>query len=262
MTPVTYHAATALVAILLCSGVAHAQERYGVVLMHGKWGSPERGIDGLGRTLASRGMLVSTPVMPWSRKREYDADYTQALQEIEQEANKLKQQGATCVVVAGQSFGANAAIAYAGSGKPVCGIAAIGPGHTPELAGFKRAVSGGVATAKSMAAEGKAEERAQFPDTNQGRAATIRTTARAYLSYFDPDGMAAMPRSAAAIPHAIPLLWVVGTRDGMYTRGEQYAYARAPHHERSRYLVVDADHFQTPGVAADAIAAWIETLKP
>jgi hypothetical protein len=26
--------------------------------------------------------------------------------------------------------------------------------------------------------------------------------------------------------------------------------------------VVDADHFQTPGVAADAIAAWIETLKP
>jgi dienelactone hydrolase len=262
MTPVTCRAATALIAILLWSGAAHAQERYGVVLMHGKWGSPERGIDGLARTLASRAMLVSTPVMPWSRKREYDADYAQALQEIEQEANKLKQQGATCVVVAGQSFGANAAIAYAGSGRPVCGIAAVGPGHTPELAGFQRSVSGGLATAQAMVAEGKAEERAAFPDTNQGRSATIRTTARAYVSYFDPDGLAAMPRRAAAIPHATPLLWVVGTRDGMYARGEQYAYARAPHHERSRYLVVDADHFQTPAVAADAIAAWIETLKP
>jgi pimeloyl-ACP methyl ester carboxylesterase len=112
-------------------------------------------------------------------------------------------------------------------------------------------VSSGLATAKAMVAEGKAEERAAFPDTNQGRSAMIRTTARAYVSYFDPDGLA-----------AIPQLWVVGTRDGKYTRGEQYAYARAPHHARSRYLVVDADHFQTPGVAADAIAAWIETLKP
>jgi hypothetical protein len=150
--------------------------------------------------------------------------------------------------------------------------------HTPELVGFQRSVSSGLATAKAMVAEGKAEERAAFPDTNQGRSATIRTTARAYVSYFDPDGLAAMPRRAAAIPHATPLLWVVGTRDGMYARGEQYAYARgeqyayargeqyayarAPHHARSRYLVVDADHFQTPGVAADAIAAWIETLKP
>ena len=261
MARVALRAATALVALLLCSGIAHAQERYGVVLMHGKWGTPERGIDGLARTLASRGMLVATPDMPWSRKREYDADYPQALQQIEQEANKLTQQGATCVVIAGQSFGANAAIAYAGSGRPVCGIAAIGPGHSPELPGFQRIVGDGLASARAMVAQGKAEERATFPDTNQGRSATIRTTARAYVSYFDPDGLAAMPRSAAAIARPVPLLWVVGTRDAMYSRGEQYAYARAPHHERSRYLVVDADHFQTPAVAADAIAAWIETLK-
>jgi dienelactone hydrolase len=250
----------ALALLLVACSTAYAADRIGVVLMHGKWGRPDRGIDGLARTLEGKGMLVATPAMPWGSARNYDADYPAALEQIEREVQQLKSLGATRIVIAGQSFGANAAIAYAASGRPLDAIVAIAPGHTPELAGFRRAIGDDVETAKAMVAQGKGDERASFRDTNQGRVQTIYTTPRIYVSYFDPQGLAAIPRSAAAIARPIPLLWVVGRNDAMYARGEQYAYARAPRHDRSRYLVADANHFSTPSAAAGDIAAWIGAL--
>ena len=68
-----------------------------------------------------------------------------------------------------------------------------------------------------------------------------------------------MPRNAARMP-AVPLLWVVGTGDSMYQRGEGYAYARAPRHPKSRYVVVSAGHRDTPSAAREQVVAWLRAL--
>src|SRR5262245_59118736 len=59
-------------------------------------------------------------------------------------------------MVAGHSFGANAAIVYAGSGREVDGMIAIAPGHVPDVSGFRNTVASSVDRAKAMIAEGKA----------------------------------------------------------------------------------------------------------
>ncbi len=125
--------ASLAVFFLLCLAVPlAAADRIGVVLMHGKWGDPGRNIDGLARALRAQDVLVATPLMPWGRGRDYDADYPRALREIDDEVAKLKEQGARTIVIAGHSFGANAAFAYAASGREISGLIALGPGHTPE----------------------------------------------------------------------------------------------------------------------------------
>jgi dienelactone hydrolase len=187
----------------------------------------------------------------------YDADYPTALSEIESAIEALRKRGAKRFIVAGQSFGANASIAYAASGREVDGVMAIAPGHTPDVQNF----GASVAKARQMIAEGKAEEIASFADNNQGKDRMINTTAKIYFSYFDPNGMGVMPKSAAAIPKPVPFLWVVGTDDLMYRKGEGYAFNKLPKHPMNMYLVVNANHSTTPEVAASQIIEWILSLK-
>ena len=113
-----------------------------------------------------------------------------------------------------------------------------------------------------MIAEGKAEEMASFDDNNQGQDRTISTTAKIYLSYFDPDGLGVMPKSAAAIPKPVP--FSMGRWNAtilMYRQGENYVFNKVPKHPRNTYLVVNADHRTTPEVAASQIVEWIMSLK-
>jgi esterase/lipase len=100
----------ALLYVFAGHSVFAASADVGVVLMHGKWGAP-RGMVLLAGDLASRGYLVSNAEMPWSEKRLYDVDYPAALEEIEQQVSDLRAKGAKRVIVAGQSMGANAAVA-------------------------------------------------------------------------------------------------------------------------------------------------------
>lgn len=253
-----------VVAVLLClhSFLACAADgRTGVVLMHGKWGTPARHIDGLAGALGAKGFLVATPLMPWGRGRDYDADYPKALEQIAAEARSLRQQGAATIVVAGHSFGANAALAYAASGADLAGIVMLAPGHTPERKIFRERLATSVEKARAMLGSGKADERVSFDDLNQGKMAPIWTTPKIYLSYFDPEGIGAMPKSAAAIKQPTPLLWVVGTRDPLYGAGEAYAYDKAPAHPKSKFLTVESDHLNTPRDATAAVVSWIESLK-
>jgi pimeloyl-ACP methyl ester carboxylesterase len=253
--------------VLLLAGCAPARIQaagpgVGIVLMHGKWSRPPTPVVQLARLLGADGYTVVTPEMPWSERRLYDVDYPGALAEIEAAVRSLRAGGVARVIVAGHSFGANAAIAYAGSGREVDGLIALAPGHVPDLAGFRTTVGASVERARAMIADGKAADRAEFTDLNQGRTRTIRTTAKIYHSYFDPEGMAAMPKSAAMIPRPIPFLWVVGTRDSMLRAGEAYAFNRAPPHPKSKYLVVESDHGNTPNDARDDIVRWLASLRP
>ena len=237
---------------------------FGIVIMHGKGGGPEGPIASLVAALKSNGAMVSTPIMPWKGKQGrpdgYIETYDQALQKIERSVKELKSRGATKIVVAGQSFGANAALGYAvRNGQHLAGIMMLAPGHTPELGQSRAHVQTGVAKAKELVAAGRGDIVTTMPDFNQGQTFQVQAKPAAYLSFFDPDGAAVMSRNAGAIP-PLPLLWVIGRSDPLFALGEDYAYARAPRHAKSKYVVINANHRDTPEAARQEVIAWLKSL--
>ena len=234
----------------------------GIVMLHGKWDRPPTHVAALAQQLQADGHLVAQPVMPWSALREYDVPYPQALREIEAAAQQLRDQGAKRIVVGGLSFGANAAIAYAASGRPVAAIFALSPGHAPDRGPFRKAVADSVAKAQAMITAGQGQTPASFDDVNQGRSKQVRVTANAYWSYFDPEGLAAMGPQAAAIAPGLPIFMAVGTEDKVSTYAEDGIFKRAPAHSQSLYLSVATDHNGVVTVAAEALRAWLRALKP
>lgn len=251
---------TLIIGLIGASASLAAESDVGIILIHGKWGSPSGGIAALTQALALKGFRISTPTMPWSKQRNYDADYSTALMEIEASAKVLREQGARKILVGGHSFGANSAIAYAASGREIDGILAIAPGHAPDLMSFRNALGSSVAKAKQMISDGKGDELDSFDDSNQGRIKSIRTTANIYFSYFDPEGMGAMPLSAARFSRPVPFLWVIGSRDTLLKQGEGYVFNRVPKHSSNKYLVIESDHMNTPTDAAGQIVEWISSL--
>ena len=234
-----------------------AGDDLGVVLLHGKGGSPSGHIRELASALQGTGHLVSTPTMPWAQNRIYDASFDEAMREIDREIDSLRQKGAKFVVVAGHSLGANAALGYAASRDSASGIIALAPAHTPELQGFIKRVGQDVSRARALVAAGKGKEKHRFPDVNQGRRLEVAATAEVYLSWFDPDGPAVMPKSAASFKAPTPLLLVVGSGD----HGKDYIFDKAPPHPRSRFVTVPADHFAVPSAAIKEVATWLDSLR-
>src|SRR5688500_5349110 len=116
----------------LASHVAWAAGDLGVVLLHGKAGSPAGHIRELAAALQGKGYLVSTPEMPWAKDRIYDASFEEAMAEIDRQVAALRQRGAKPVVVGGQSLGANAALAYAAPRGRAGGIIPLAPPHNPQ----------------------------------------------------------------------------------------------------------------------------------
>jgi pimeloyl-ACP methyl ester carboxylesterase len=233
-----------------------AEGDLGVVLLHGKQARPQDVADIAG-TLRSAGCKVATPEMAWSQRREFDVPYGIALQEVEAAGKELQVKR---LVVGGHSLGANAALAYAASGRPVSGVFALSPGHVPEGGAFRREVAPGVQKAQEMVARGAGEEKAWFPDSNQGRTRQVRTTAAAYLSYFDPQGMGALIRSCRRIPPGTPLFMSVGESEGILDYARGTLFPAAPANERSVFLAVPGDHIGAPRAAAPMLVEWLRAL--
>ncbi|MEK9671969.1 MAG: hypothetical protein VW268_05630 [Rhodospirillaceae bacterium] len=82
----------------------------GVILMHGKNGTNRPGspVGKLGGDFK-----VDVPEMLWSRDRDFDKTLSDAFKEIDAAVARLKDAGATKVVIGGHSLGAAAALAYA-----------------------------------------------------------------------------------------------------------------------------------------------------
>jgi hypothetical protein len=55
-------------------------------------------------------------------------------------------------------------------------------------------------------------------------------------------------------------MWVIGTHDPLYPSGEAFAYALALPHPQSSYVVVQADHKDTPEVATSQVLAWVRQV--
>jgi pimeloyl-ACP methyl ester carboxylesterase len=255
---------SALFFLLLCCDLfAESNSKPGVVLLHGKWGSPSQHIDQLALALKREGFMVLTPLMPWSKERGYDVDYPAALEIVDNQVRELRKRGAQMVILAGHSMGANAAVAYAANGhEKIDGVIAIAPGHTPDLLGYHLNIESSFNKASAMIREGKGNERASFIDVNGGRTLSFDMTAATYFSYNDNSGMAVMPLSASKVTQRIPLFWILGgTGDVLYKFGKGYLFEKWPMHPLNKYLVLNSTHLKAPDDAKDEILQWINTVN-
>lgn len=251
-----------LAAILAPASLALAAEAAttGVVVLHGKQGSPDRLVADLSAQLRAAGFVVVTPEMPWSGRRDFSVGFDVALSEIDAAVRELRAKGAAKVVVAGHSLGGNAALAYAAR-FPVDAIVCLAPAHTPEQPRQRERFAEDVQRARDMVAAGRGQDTADFHDVNMGKGFVMTVSAQSYLSYNDPDGPAVMPKSATALSTALPILWVVGARDPL-TRDKAYVFDLAPAHPLSRYVVIEADHKGTPTAAVGLVVEWLRGLGP
>ena len=199
--------------------------------------------------------------MPWSELRAYDASWDDAMAQIDSEVAALKAAGARRIVVGGLSMGANAALGYGARHPEITGVIVLAAGHTPERAARRPEIAASLEKARGALGTARAEQYANFGDFNQGRSREVSAKPAVYLSYFDPAGPAVMPRNAAMLSPETALLWVVGTKDPLFRRGRAgYAFDRAPHNPRSRFVTVEADHTGTPLAARRIVLDWVKTL--
>ena len=107
-----FRALLVVLVLSLLSAAAWAQpSATGVILMHGKWGTPDKGIQPIELELRGAGFRVVSPEMPWSDRRAYDASFDDVMAQLDGEVAKLRAAGARKIVIGGQSFGANIALA-------------------------------------------------------------------------------------------------------------------------------------------------------
>ncbi len=227
---------------------AQPAQQLGIVLMHGKWGSaaPQSPVGQLATYLREHGMLVSTPDMPWSKRRGLDKSYEDSMAEIDQAIEELKKQGASRIVVAGQNMAA---------------IMAIAPGHVPDLSAYQARMDQDWQRAKAMVDAGQGDVTTEIKDLSQGKISRRPIKPRIYLSWYDPTGAARIPVNTANLKAGTPRLWIVGREDRMAKRGPRYAFARAPEHPQSAYVVVQGDHKATPVNGKQRILEWLQRLQ-
>jgi pimeloyl-ACP methyl ester carboxylesterase len=230
----------------------------GVVFLHGKGVWPGAFDGGIPGALEAEGALVESPEMPWSFRRMYGATFDQAMTEIDAAVAGLEAKGASRIVIIGHSLGANAAIGYAARRRVVAAVVAIAPGHLPETEEMRARTRDALAEARQMYAAGQ-QDRHIWPDLVQGIPTFATATPAVYLSMFDPDGPAVIPKNTAAL-RAIPFLWVVGDGDPIHRRGRDYAFARGAKNPASRYIEVSAGHLTTALAARVQIVEWLKAL--
>ena len=77
-----------------------AAVRVGVLLMHGKTGSPQNPvIQQLAQRMGAAGWTVVTPEMPWSRNRYLQGDWDGVMAEMTAHAKALRHQGVTLSLI-------------------------------------------------------------------------------------------------------------------------------------------------------------------
>ncbi|MBA2963486.1 MULTISPECIES: alpha/beta hydrolase [Ramlibacter] len=250
--------------LLACGAKAQAAVGTGVLLLHGKTGSAqETGSRLLKSRLEDAGLLVVATDMPWSKRRYIDGDWDLAMQEMAGLAAELRKKGATRIVAMGHSMGVPAAMSHAARGGDVQALVLLAPGHVPR--GYYDnprfvSVRQSVDEARAMVAAGKGDEKAGFNDNNQGRTLSVRTTAKAYLSYFDPTGDAEMGNTAPRIPATVPVLTVLGSADNFTPAARRYYVDRLPANPLTRTIEVGGDHFSVPEAALPQVLEWILAL--
>lgn len=263
MKPTRWLFVSALLIGIGLSANTPAADKIGVVLMHGKLSTPSKPFSTLGPQLEAEGILIETPEMPWSKDREYESSYEQAMEEIATSVKQLRARGATRIVVGGHSMGAAAALIY-GSRHPADGLLLLALGHSPQSNVLQERFGASVARARSLVAAGKGNDKQGFDDFDASKrppAFTVATTPRNYLSYFDPDGIANTLTAAGKIPASLPVLWVDGTEEnpGLMSYGQKIYDAIGS--SAKKHVEVTAGHTTVPHKSGAEVLAWLRSLK-
>lgn len=236
---------------------ARGQERLGIVLLHGRGSMPQQFLS-YDAPLAKQGYLVERPEMCWSHQRIYDRPYLECLRDVDEAIERLRTHGMTVFVVAGQSLGANAALAYGARHGGLKGVIALAPAHLAELLPRRPEIASSIKRAQELIAAGHGESRSNFADVSGGRTVTVTTTPKIYLSFFGEGSSAVMPVNAARLK--APLLLVAGNQDTIQ-RGPSYIFDKAPPNPLNRYVTVNSDHLGTPTAAREVVLNWLGELS-
>jgi pimeloyl-ACP methyl ester carboxylesterase len=253
-----------MLACVALSAGAFAQDKLGVILLHGKQGTPtgNQGMSVIAANLQGAGHKVVVPSMPWARGAWENINVTveDVLALLDGQAAQLRAQGAGRIVVVGHSLGAAVGLAYAVERGTLAGLVMLAPGHNPAGAYRNDKIRRDVDQARALVEQGKGNEAIHGGDSNQGSSITMSVRAAVYWSWQNPSGLASMPAEAPRLPAATPLLMVVGEKDPMAGRAEGLLYKPAAKNPYSRYVTNGASHFETPMAAAKVVTDWINGL--
>lgn len=227
-----------------------AKGEIALILMHGKWG---RTPGPLARYFEREGYRVFSPEMPWSGRRLYDVNYRIGLEEVHREVEKLRATGAKKVIVGGESFGANGALAYQAVYGDADALLVLAPGHSPGSWYRSGQTRDAVDRAGALFREGKRDEIFSFIDYNQDRQRNLSATVDAYLSFFQSDGLGNMSVSARGIKQPLPVL-VVNSTNEVKTQGRRFIFEALPPHPKSTYIESAQNH----GGAAEGARADVQ----
>lgn len=248
-----------LCALLLSGGAVAEAPQIGIVIMHGKGGSPSKFVDGLAAELERKGMLVANLEMPWSKRREYDAPSEVAEQEIEAALSGLRAKGAQKLFVAGHSQGGAFALHF-GGGHAVDGVVCIAPGGNVASSFYAVKIADSLEEARKLAAEGKGKEKVRLNDFEGSKGSyPIVTTPENYLSWFDASGAMNMDKAARNVK--VPVLWLVAARDYPALRKANFPMFRTfPSNPLHKLAEPEADHLGAPAASADLIVDWTSAV--
>jgi esterase/lipase len=251
-------AAAALVC--LCFGMPAQAETLGIVLLHGKQGTPAL-FERMAGGLEGAGYLTERPELCWSRERIYDLAYLDCFRDIDGAVAKLKSRGATAIVIAGQSLGGNGALGYGAHHAGLKGVVAFAPAHAPQFISHRPLIAESIEKARAMVAKGEADTRTAFNDVNSGARGfveySVNVTPKVYLSFFAPDSPGVMPANAAKL--TAPLLMISGRLDETQ-RGAYAIFQAAPANPLNRFVSVEANHRGTPAAGREAMVEWLKQL--
>ena len=233
----------------------------GVVVLHGKWDSPNGNASGLANYLTREGFRVSKPEMPWSGSRGYDQGADAVVAEISKAASKLTAAGAKKIFVVGHSQGAIGSLHYA-SQQQVDGIALIAVGGHPQAKAYQAHYASVVTEAKGLVAQGKGGEKLRFEDLNTGgRTRSLKSPAQSVLDYFDPEGPFNSELNAARVKPGTRVLIVIPQNEIQALKGAAKKIAKSlPAEIRAQTVEVDADHLHAPDAAKAAVRDWLLAL--
>lgn len=243
-------------------GMEVSPDKIGIVIMHGKGGSPTRLVKDMAMSLEDKGYLIANLEMPWSKKRDYDVDIPMALKEVAKALSELQAKGAKKLFVAGHSQGGLFALCVAGDQR-VDGIIAIAPGGNVGNATFREKLGLYVEDARKLIEQGKGDEKTTFADFENAKGVySIVTTPRIYLSWFDPDGAFNQENAIKKIDPNNPILYIVPTHDyAGLLKVKETMYDALPKHPSTKLYSPKTDHVGAPSASVEQISTWINKLS-
>ena len=233
----------------------------GAVVIHGKGESPER-VKAIMNALRLENVLVAAPELPWSARRLYDRPASDADAEVDAAIAQLRSDGARRVYIIGESLGASYALRYA-SRPGVTGIVAIAPNHAPESPLYIRSYADDIRKARDLIASGRPQALLEFLDVIWGdRRNRITTSARSFLSYFDPTGPLNMTSIVQGVRRDVLVLWIVPQGDSVQRQYSLDLYQRLPKNPGSRLVELPVQYINVAGASVPAIVQWMRDTVP